>query len=48
MRLALSLPGYHRDMLGSLSMTPVLLEGRKEYSGLETLKDAGQRVRAEA
>lgn len=29
-------------MLGSLS-TPVLLEGRKEYFGLETLKDAGQR-----
>lgn len=35
-------------MPGSLSMTPVLLEGRKEYFGLEILKDARQRVRAEA
>lgn len=35
-------------MPGSLGMTPVLLEGQKEYFGLDNLKDAGQRVRAEA
>lgn len=35
-------------MPGSLGMTPVFLEGRKEYFGLENLKAAGQRVRAEA
>lgn len=35
-------------MPGSLVVTPELLEGQKEYVGLENLKGAGQRVRAEA
>lgn len=48
MRLTLSLQGTTGTHAGSLSMTPVLLEGQKEYFGLDNLKDAGQRVRAEA